>query len=147
MVSSSARACSKLISSTGSASIGQAWPPTGCKSSNLRKALALDGGGLGGGDVSASAAFFDHHHPAPPPPHKGEGIKKLALERVLDTGNDLVADIDLAGLGRRQRRLGVAGVLLALGAQLLDQRRPVAVESGAGRGLHAGRLLRLGEVG
>lgn len=47
----------------------------------------------------------------------------LLFERVLDPGDDLVADQFLAarfGLRRGDRRLGVAHVLLALGPKLLD---------------------------
>ena len=44
------------------------------------------------------------------------------LERVLDAGDDFVRSIDVASLGRRQRRFGVARMLLALGAELDDQR-------------------------
>ena len=44
-------------------------------------------------------------------------------------GDDLVASAFVAGFGRGKRRLGVADMLLALGAQLLDQRRAVAFEA------------------
>ena len=43
-----------------------------------RKALPLDGGGLGGGGVSGSTQPFDKRHPAPTAPDQGEGLNVRA---------------------------------------------------------------------
>src|SRR5689334_22529364 len=64
------------------------------------------------------------------------------LERIADARDDFVAE--RLAVGSSERRLGVAGMLLAFGAELFDQRFAVALETGVGRGLDAGRLCRLG---
>ena len=57
-------------------------------------------------------------------------------------GTTSSSTVSLAGRGKR--RFGVAGMLLALGAELHDQRLAVALEAGVGRRRNAGRLGRLG---
>ena len=47
----------------------------------------------------------------------------------------------------RERRLGVADVLLALATELVDQGLAVALEAGVDKGRDTGRLRRLGDGG
>ena len=47
------------------------------------------------------------------------------FERVADTGQDFVRGRPFASLGSGKRGFGIAGVLLALGTELFDQRLPI----------------------
>src|SRR4051794_34511061 len=70
-------------------------------------------------------------------------LARRVLERVADARDDLVARCLVARIG--ERRLGVARMLLALIAQLLDQGVAIGVEAGVRRRGNAGRLGRLGD--
>src|SRR5205823_12061263 len=69
-------------------------------------------------------------------------LDRRILERVADAGEDLVAERFVAGPG--ERRLGVARMLLAFLAQLVDQRRAIAFET---RVLERRGTRRLGSLG
>src|SRR5689334_17802438 len=85
----------------------------------------------------------EHPSPALPVQRRERLLDGRVLERIADARDDLVAQGLIARLGKR--RLRIACMLLALAAELLDQRVAVAFETGIDRRRSARGLGRLGD--